>query len=65
MSITKITDKDVQKLKVVQSNANGRTTQLFDLSGLTLAQEGHMVVITPTGSTTKPLEKKEKKTTKK
>lgn len=37
MSIMKITDKDVQKLKVVQSNANGRTTQLFDLSGLTLA----------------------------
>ena len=65
MSIMKITDKDVQKLKVVQSNANGRTTQLFDLSDLTLAQEGHMVVITPAGSTTKPLEKKEKKTTKK
>lgn len=35
--VFKITDKDVQKFKVVQSNANGKTTQLFDLSGLTLS----------------------------
>lgn len=35
--VFKITDKDVQKFKVVQSNANGKTTQLFDLSGLVLS----------------------------
>ena len=35
--VFKITDKDVQKFKVVQSNANGKTTQLFDLSGLILS----------------------------
>lgn len=35
--VFKITDKDVQKFKVVQSNANGQTTQLFDLSGLVLS----------------------------
>lgn len=38
--IAKITDKDTQKFKVVQTDAEGnKNIQLFDLSGLTLETE--------------------------
>lgn len=36
----KITDKDVQKFKVVISNGTDTATQIYDLSGLTLEDEG-------------------------
>ena len=39
--IAKITDKNTQKFKVIQSDAAGhKNIQYFDLSGLTLEQEG-------------------------
>lgn len=36
MGVFHITDKNTQKLMVVQTGENGKRTQFFDLSGLTL-----------------------------
>lgn len=37
MGVFKVTDKNTQKLTVIQTGANGSRTQYFDLSGLTLS----------------------------
>lgn len=39
MGVFKITDKNTQKLAVVQTGANGKRTDYYDLSGLVLAEE--------------------------
>lgn len=39
MGVFHITDKDTQKLTIVQTGASGKKTQYFDLSGLTLAEQ--------------------------
>ena len=39
LALLKLTDISTQKLKVVQSRAGEEKTWMFDLSGLTLADE--------------------------
>lgn len=39
MGVFKITDKNTQKLAVVQTGANGKRTDYYDLSGLVLVEE--------------------------